>query len=65
MGSRVSCSRESHPYFEILGCYETEWQGLTGFRAPQQNPSELSYLQIFATKTSFEGKQAICGCQRT
>ena len=47
------------------------WQGLAGFRGPQQNPSELSesaYLQIFATKTSFftiAGKQAICGCQKT
>ena len=32
------------------------WQGLAGFRGPQQNSSELSesaYLQIFATKTSF------------
>ena len=32
------------------------WQGLVGFRGPQQNPSELSvsvYLQIFATKTPF------------
>ena len=47
------------------------WQGLAGFRGPQQNPSELSesaYLQIFATKTLFftiAGKQAICGCQKT
>ena len=49
---------------------EPGWQGLAGFRGPQQNPSELSesaYLQIFATKTSFfiiAGKQAICGWQK-
>ena len=54
-----------------LFCCQPGWQGLAGFRGPQQNPSELSesaYLQIFATKTSFftiAGKQAICGCQKT
>ena len=40
------------------------WQGLAGFRAPQQNPSDLSksaYLQIFATKMSFFYDWALAG----
>ena len=54
----------------VLQWWTAGWQGLAGFRGPQQNPSELSesaYLQIFATKTSFfiiAGKQAICGWQK-
>ena len=65
-------SKFCHLAFKLAKDYVTEsgWQGLAGFRGPQQNPSELSesvYLQIFATETFFTiaGKQAICGCQKT
>ena len=68
----VVTETEGHKGLKHEYQYEkTGWQGLAGFRGPQQNHSELSesaYLQIFATKTSFftiAGKQAICGCQKT
>ena len=57
-GKAAEQSTFCHLAFKLAKDYVTEsgWQGLAGFRGPQQNPSELSesvYLQIFATKTSF------------
>ena len=46
--------------------FRTGWQGFAGFRALQQNHTDLC-LQIFATKTlifTIAGKQAICVCEK-
>ena len=65
-----SCTEANRRWQNVLAQRSPGWQGLAGFRGPQQNPSELSesaYLHFRDKNVVFiiAGKQAICGCQKT